>query len=252
MKELLVLFLLSLTLLSCEFKTKSTNNTATQKNTDSITKNNSQEPNGIPEEKDIFMYSKTGKTVTEFIPNPDVYTIQDEVRGDLNEDGLEDIAVVIHNIKIKNEPRPMLILLQNKDNSYRLDKISNFVMPTEYTDTDLQMYSSETFSIEKGVLKINLYGMGGPIGNTFSHFKYFQNDLILTYIETYNIGAGSWQNLYYDLRKGELTEQITNTMKEEMPTTENTFKLKKEKHLFETASPNDIISEVYKQINSNW
>ena len=76
--------------------------------------------------------------------------------------------------------------------------------------------------------------------------------MILTYIETYNVGAGSWQQLYYNIEKGELTQVITNTMEESMPTKEKTFKLTKEKYKIESASPDDIIIEAYKKINSEW
>ncbi|MCH5597477.1 hypothetical protein [Niabella ginsengisoli] len=66
------------------------------------------------------------------------------------------------------------------------------------------------------------------------------------------MGAGSHQGLNYDLEKGELTEEIVHTMEEDMPSETKTFKLKKEKHLFEDASPDDIISEAYKQTDSEW
>lgn len=76
--------------------------------------------------------------------------------------------------------------------------------------------------------------------------------MVLIYIETYNVGAGSWQNLYYDLQKGELIEEITNTMTEDMTTKDKTFKVKKEKHLFENAVPNEIILNALNGVESNW
>jgi hypothetical protein len=151
----------------------------------------------------------------------------------------------------KTSDRPMLILLQNKDKSYRLDKVSNFVMPAEYNDSDYKIYDTEEVTIENGLLSIRLYGTG-PTGNLFSDFKYFDNDLILTYIETYNVGAGCWEELYYNIEKGELREVITNTMEERMPTKEKTFKLTKEIYKFENASPDAIITEAYKKIDSDW
>ncbi|MDI9311486.1 MAG: hypothetical protein QM535_14835 [Limnohabitans sp.] len=145
-----------------------------------------------------------------------------------------------------------MILLQNEDNSYRLDKVSNNIVPSEYNDSDFKMFTQEEIEIKKGILKVNLYGSGGASGNILSHFKYFNNDLVLIYIETYNTGAGSWESMYFDLEKGELTEEITNTMKDDMPVTKNTFKLKIEKHLFETTSPDEVINEAYKKIDSKW
>ena len=203
------------------------------------------------EADNLYAYPKTGNKAEDFLPKIGIYEIQYEANGDLNKDGLDDIAIVLVHKEVKTDERPMLILLQNKDKSYRLDKVSNFAMPIEYTYSDYKIYDTEDISIDDGILKIQLYGTG-PSGNVFSDFKYFDNDLILTYIETYNVGAGSWQQLYYNIEKGELTQVITNTMEESMPTKEKTFKLTKEKYKIESDSPDDIIIEAYKKINSEW
>lgn len=197
-------------------------------------------------------FPQTGKKSSDFLPKLNTYEIQYETKGDLNQDGLEDIVVVLKNKKIKTEERPILILLQNEDKSYRLDRISNFAMPIEYAENGFQRYISEKVRVKNGVLNIQSFGVGGPSGNLFSTFKYVDNELILTFVETYNVGAGSWQQLCYNLEKHELTEEITNTMEEDMSSKEKTFMLKKEKYLFEKASPDDIISKAYKQIDSEW
>lgn len=194
-------------------------------------------------------YPKTGKKPIDFLPKLNIYEIQYETEGDLNNDALGDIAIVLKNKESKIADRPMLILLQNKDKTYRLDKVSNLVMPIEYNEADYKIYDTEDISIDKGILNIQLYGIG-PSGNLFSNFKYLGNDLILTYIETYNIGAGSWQQLYYDLEKGELIQEITNTMEENMPSNKKKVKLEKEKHLFENTSPENIIQNAYKKLDN--
>lgn len=199
----------------------------------------------------LYAYPKTANKAEDFLPKIGIYEIQYEANGDLNKDGLDDIAIVLVQKEVKTDERPMLILIQNKDKSYRLDKVSNLVMPIEYTDSNYKIYDKEDVNIENGMLNIRLYGTG-PSGNVFSDFKYFGNDLMLTYIETYNVGAGSWHQLYYIIEKGELTEVITNTMEESMPTKKKTFKLTKEKYEFESASPDDIIIEAYKKIDSEW
>ena len=197
-----------------------------------------------------LVYPKTGNKPSDFIPT-NIFEIQYEVKGDLNQDGLPDIVIVLKNKESNIADRPTLILLQNNDKTYRLDKVSNFVMPAEYNNHDFKIYDTEDIGIDNGTLTIQLYGIG-PSGNLFSTFKYFGNDLVLAYIETYNMGAGSHQSLYYDLEQGELTQEITNTMEEDMPSREKTFKLKKEKYLFETASPDNIISKAYQQIDTDW
>lgn len=203
------------------------------------------------EEDELYAYPKTGNKAEDFLPKIGIYEIQYEVKGDLNQDGLPDIVIVLKNKESNIADRPTLILLQNNDKTYRLDKVSNFVMPAEYNNHDFKIYDTEDIGIDNGTLTIQLYGIG-PSGNLFSTFKYFGNDLVLAYIETYNMGAGSHQSLYYDLEQGELTQEITNTMEEDMPSREKTFKLKKEKYLFETASPDNIISKAYQQIDTDW
>lgn len=197
-------------------------------------------------------FPKIGHKVLDFVPKNNEYNIQYETSGDLNNDGLIDMVIVLEHKNDKTADRPILVLLQQKDKSYILDKKSDSVMPTMYTDDDYKMIESETIGIDKGVLIVNSYGSGGPNGNIFCHFNYLGNDLRLTYIETYDVGAGSWQSLYYDLEKGELEQEITNTMEEEMPTKSKTFKLKKVNYLFENASPSDIIRDAYKKIDSDW
>jgi hypothetical protein len=256
MKNLFILIIFAFALQSCENKKLKAN--AVESSTRKTVPNDSiietKKLTGVfennPQEPEI-VFPKTGNKVADFLPSLNIYEIQYEAKGDINKDGLDDIAVVLVHKEVKKAERPILILLQNKNKSYRLDKVSNFAMPIEYTDSDFKIYDTEDISIEDGVLKIQLYGTG-PCGNVFSDFKYFDNELILTDIETYNVGAGSWQQLNYNIEKGELTQVITNTMEESMPTKEKIFKLTKEKYKFESASPDDIIIEAYKKIDSEW
>lgn len=179
---------------------------------------------------------------------PDGYEIQYDAEGDLNRDGLSDIALVIRKKEDTLAGRKMMILLKNTDKTFRLHKISDTVLPDEYNEAGYKMYDPEDISIEKGELSINLYN-AGPNGNQFSRFKYLNGDLILTYIETYNMGAGSHSALYYEPMNGKLVLESVNTMKEEMPSESKTFHLKKERYLFDKTSPEDIIQKVYGSVN---
>lgn len=256
MKELLILSIIAFALQSCENKTQNSKETEIIRDTIIYSSNFKMSDELVEDENNphevALTYPKTGKKTSDFLPKLDIYEIQYETKGDLNTDGFTDIAIVLKHKEVKTAERPILILLQNKDKSYRLDRVSNLAMPIEFAEIGFQLYTSEEISIENGILKIKSFGTGGPSGNLFSTFKFVDNELILTFIETYNVGAGSWQQLYYDLEKGELTEEITNTMEEDMPSKERTFKLKKEKRLFENSSPDDIISKAYKQIDSEW
>ncbi|GAA4179987.1 hypothetical protein [Sphingobacterium ginsenosidimutans] len=203
------------------------------------------------DEDPAFTFPLTGEKALDFIVDPTVFEIQYETKGDLNADGLSDIVMVRRDKTNKMAIRSILVLLQNKDKSYRLDKISNLLMPVEFNKDGSKIYGTEDINIVNGELHLNFYGLAGVQGNIWGHFKYFGDDLVLTYVETYNVGAGSWQSLYYDVVKGELTEEITDTTKEEMPVKTKIFKMKKEKYLFENSSLDGVMEASYKIVNNN-
>ncbi|RKE55520.1 hypothetical protein [Sphingobacterium detergens] len=203
------------------------------------------------DEDPAFTFPSTGEKVLDFIVDPTVFEIQYETVGDLNADGLSDIVMVRRDKTNKMAIRSILVLLQNKDKSYRLDKISNLLMPVEFNKDGSKIYGTEDISVVNGELHLNFYGLAGVQGNIWGHYKYFGDDLVLTYVETYNVGAGSSQSLYYDVVEGKLTEEITDTAKEEMPVKTNTFKMKKEKYLFENGSLNGAMETAYKIVNNN-
>ncbi|KAF2517909.1 hypothetical protein [Flavobacterium foetidum] len=237
--------LLVFTIQSCKKDTQTTSNNVTV--TDSLPTNKEFEENGEeyeennPEEADIT-YPETGKKASDFLPKLGIYEIQYNAEGDLNNDGLKDIAVVLKHKDVKTSKRPMLILLQNADKSYRLDKVSDVAMPAEYNEFDFKLYDTEDISIEKGKLLVNLYGMG-PSGTFFCTFKYMGKDLVLNYMEANFSGAGGRSGLVYDFEKGEITQTETNTMKEDEPTTSETIKIKKKPHFFEETSVTEFFNE---------
>lgn len=245
MKKLITIFISLLFIVySCHKKEK----TNTQPKTDTLTKKSVTET--VIEDQKIEQspgFPKTGKKASDFLSN--IYEIQYEAEGDLNNDGLSDMALVLREKADTLSGRTVLVIFQNPDKTYHLDTTSENVFPTEYTEDQYKIYNTEDISIEKGELKINLYATG-PNGNLFSKFKYINSDLILTYIETYNMGAGSHQGLYYEVLKGKLTQEVTNTMEEEMPSKLKTFNLKKQRFLFKSANPEIVIRDAYNKIDS--
>ncbi|MTH14503.1 hypothetical protein [Flavobacterium sp. LC2016-01] len=193
----------------------------------------SGEPNDVT-------YPETGNKIADFLPKPDVYEVQYKAEGDLNNDNLPDIAVVLKHKENYTLKRPMLILLQNIDKSYHLDKISNIVIPAEYDENDFKMYS-EKISIEKGELRIYLFG--GPHNAISSTFKYIEKGLVLNTLTAYSGGAGSIVEMSYDFEKSEITTKETNTMEENMPSTSETFPVKKEFHFFEDTAITEFYNE---------
>lgn len=192
--------------------------------------------------------SIAGKQVSDFVSNQ--YEIQYETEGDLNQDGLPDKALVLRKKDDTLAQRKTIILLKNPDQTYRLFKSSETVFPEEYNEYGYKMHETEDINIEKGTLNINLYDIG-PNGNQFSKFKYISDHLILTYIETYNMGAGSHSALYYEPMKGNITLESINTMKEEMPSTTQKAQVKKERFLFENVYLDDVVSNAYNSVEKN-
>ncbi|WP_281234283.1 hypothetical protein [Flavobacterium gelatinilyticum] len=234
-----ILIILSFLVQSCNKETK--NNTKKVEIVDSLPQQKFEETSDEFEENTTeepkVTYPQTGNKIADFLP--DVYEIQYQAEGDLNNDSLDDIAVVFKHKKSNVLKRPMLILLQNEDHSYRLDKFSDITIPVEYNDHDYKLYDTENISIEKGALHINLYG-GGASGTFLSTFKYLENDLILYNMETYFGGAGSRSASLYDFEKSEVKTTETNTMEENEPTTSHTSKIKRKPHLFEKTSISDF------------
>lgn len=189
--------------------------------------------------------SNTGKQVSDFIPKE--HEIQYETEGDLNQDGLKDKALILRKKEDSLAQRTMLVLLKNSDKTYSLFKTSDTVLPDEYNESGYKMHETEDISIDKGTLNINLYDIG-PYGNQFSKFKYINGNLILTYLETYNMGAGSHSALYYEPMQGKITLENINTMKEEMPSTTQKVQVKKERYLFENVSLDHVVSNAYDSV----
>ena len=192
------------------------------------------------EEDELYAYPKTGNKAEDFLPKIGIYEIQYEGKGDLNNDGLSDLAVVLRVKDNKTQARPTLILLQIQNKTYRLDKVSNFVMPFEYNEYDYKLFDTEEISIENGELNIKLYGKD----NSFGTFKYFGNDLLLSSVEAFYRGAGSQEGIKYDFLKGEQTTTEIDLISdvENPKVTENKNSIDKEKHYFENISIIDFFN----------
>lgn len=221
--------------------------TKTQQKSDTAPKKTITDTISVLEPKEnLSGFPATGNKASDFVSS--IYEIQYEAEGDLNQDGLSDKALVLRKKADTLAARTMLIILKKTDKTYRLSKVSSTVLPDQYDAEGYEIHDPEDISIEKGELKIILYNIG-PNGNLFSHFKYVNNDFLLTYIETYNMGAGSHQSLYYEPMKGKFIQEVTNTQEENNPVTTKTFHVKKENYRFENSSPDNIIQKVYSSVD---
>ena len=184
-------------------------------------------------------FPESGRSIQDFVTTP--YEVVLEAKGLLNEDELEDIALILQEKNDSTALRPTLVLLKQKDGSYKRYATSWYAIGAAYINGDYQHYDEENITIDSiRNLDISTYG-SGPVGNRFLKYRFVNNQLVLASMETYNMGAGGHTGVVYDFLKGFMEVTEVNTMKEDMPSTTTKEKLKKRKpYLFATTDPESI------------
>lgn len=195
-----------------------------------------------------YSFPKTGNTAEDFIPKQGNFVISDKTTGDLNNDGLEDIVFVLRDHSRQYKSYPMLVLLQNNDGSYHLDKVSKLAMPSEYFKAEY--YEEEEISIENGVLKIELHNerMSGSMGYTFT---YREGELYLYKADTYSRGAGTHTFLNVNFFKGEIKFHEEFGDEETGSKIDKTFKITPYQYTFEKSCPQEVLNMIYKDFISD-
>lgn len=244
-KVSIVFLSLMLFFFSCHKDKKETVNSSAS---DTITKAKTEVPAQSPEqttsEIDEPIFPMTGKTVNDFIPKN--YKIDMDAEGDLNHDGLKDEVIILMKTKDSTAQRSAIVLLQQKDKSYRLDAKSFGIIEPKYREDGFLNYDYEDIDIEKnGQLVIKQQAMG-PNGSIESIYQYIHGELILSHISTFNMGAGGQTELKIDLLKGVAEETDINTMDENMPSETTTKPYKSGKVLFENSDPRAIMDHVFR------
>ncbi|MGQ7855973.1 hypothetical protein ACUN24_17205 [Pedobacter sp. WC2501] len=186
-----------------------------------------------------------GNKVADLIPPG--YDIDMEANGDLNHDGIEDKVIVLINTKDTIALRPALVLLKT-DNAYRLDAKSFSVINSKFREDGYQNYDFEDLGIDENGQLIFTQQSTGPNGSLESTFKYINNELVLTHISSFAMGAGGQTELKLDLIKGIFEQTNINTMKEDMPSETATKKYKLPKVLFADSDPKDMMMKAFDQV----
>ena len=201
--------------------------------TDNAAANDQDEPEPDETEEE---FPNIGKSVQDFVIGP--YEVIMEAKGMLNEDELEDVALILQEKEDSTALRPTLVLLKQKDGSYKRYATSWYAIGAAYINGDYQHYDEERVTIDSiRNLDISTYG-SGPVGNRFLKYRFVNSQLVLASMETYNMGAGGHTGVVYDFLKGFMEVTEVNTMKEDMPSTTTKEKLKKQKtYLFATTDP---------------
>ena len=186
----------------------------------------------------------TGGTQIEALV-PTNFNIDMEVSGDLNKDGLEDKVLVLINTRDTTARRPTLVILKVGD-AYHVDARSLVVVEPKYREDGYLNYDFEEVQIDKNGQLIFSQQSTGPNGSLESILKYLNNELVLTNISSFAMGAGGQTELKLDLKKGIFEQTDINTMKEDMPSKTTTQQYKLPKTLFANSDPRAIMIKAFK------
>ena len=187
-------------------------------------------------------FPQNGNTIEDFVPGS--YKIAMDTKGLLDNDELEDVVLVLQNKTDSTDLRATLILLKQPEGGYRLYAASWQAIGAAYINGDYQQYDSEDIKIDqKRNLIISTFG-SGPVGNRETRYRFIDNELVFTYMETYNVGAGQQTRAEYDVLNKKVTVEDINTMKEDMPSTFSYGKLPQHPfYLFKDIDPTTVFSE---------
>lgn len=162
-----------------------------------VSNNNEEENNNITKEK--------GFKIQDFIPVG--WGTLSSVEGDLNKDGLLDIAVVVEN----NNQRKFLILLKSEDNSYELSiESDNAILSSDAGGAWGDPF--ESISINRGSILISHYG--GSAERWSSKYRFRLQDggwyLIGATLENYNSNTLEGTYKDYNLLTGDMEKVMTD------------------------------------------
>jgi len=237
-KNSLLLFSLSFAIFACKNKTKQV---ATE-SADTV----AYEAETVPAKKvevPLPTFPSTANKIEDLIPQ--FYEIDLEADGDLNGDGVDDKALVLINTKDTTGVRTALVLLK-QDNAYSVNTISHMAVDPKYREDGYKIYDYEEIAIDSGKLVVRIQATG-PSGTIESEYKYINNELVLTNVRTFNMGAGGQTEIEFDVLKGIYEQTDINTMKEDMPSTTTTKKYKIPKVLFKDSDPSYIMIKAYEK-----
>lgn len=243
MKQTLLAFIIIFLAVSCKKETAKVSETTKP------TTQNAADSSSAGEEGEIFdsgvlaVFPKNGKKPQDFAIEP--YEIQLEAEGLLNDDKLKDIVIVLKNKNDNKDIRATLVLIKQPAGGYIQQETSWHALNAEYSYEGYKTYDYENIEIDKNkILRVTLQGIG-PVGTRQTEYKYINNELVLTKIHTFNMGAGSQIGVDYDLITGVAEAELINTMVDSMPSTtqKKNFKLKRQQ-LFVDDNPDKVLNDL--------
>jgi hypothetical protein len=180
-----------------------------------------------------------GQSITDFIPPG--WSVLDSVYGDLNNDGLKDIAIILQHkdsVSLVNtledtvltQPRILLILFKNTANNkfFLIEQSNSFIINHDNAVMD-DPY--QDIAIDKGILKIDIhlfYSMGSWYStNSTYKFRYEGKEfkLIGADLSTIHRGTLDYENYSYNFLTKKRSYSKGNEEKGTKKTTLKSFSL---------------------------
>ena len=168
-----------------------------------------------------IVFPENGAIPADFVQVP--YEIDEEVSGKLNEDGYEDVVLVLRHQKNQAGARAILVLMGQESGGFKLLTSSwKAVGPAANAHgyeliTQLNINDDHRLTISYGA------GQGYRIESTY---RLYDQQLMLEKSNLYASGAGSSTEIEVNVQKRTVITRETDMTKDDMPTSEQIGKLK--------------------------
>lgn len=190
-------------------------------------------------------FLQTGNTAQEFVP--EAYEIVLDAKGMLNHDDLEDVVLILQDKIDSTSLRPVLVLFKQPSGGYKLGNSSWKAIGAAYINGQFKQYDDESVNIDGGAVKISISG-SGPTGSRETWYRFINNQLVLTKMQTFNMGAGGQTTMDIDLLKGSANLEQVNTLEENATPQIKVARLPRQLvYPFETTDPQLLSKEIYKR-----
>lgn len=208
----------------------------------------SEEPEEEPAEErgeEDYIIPEHGTSAEDFIPKQGDFQIEHETKGDLDGDGLDDMVIVLNDISGRFISRPLLVLLQNEDTTYRLDKMSKVVMHSHFSEENYSKRDTEDVIIQNNGFSIDSYALGFH-GTINYFFTYINGELMLTDYDGTWRGAGGSVTLIFSYKDKRISRVDYNyNFETEEETTESAEAIVPvNDYKFESITPDKFITKL--------
>lgn len=233
MKQTVIPILFLILVYSCNTNQSSTTSTTT-KHADTVI---AAPTPAIPVTNDI---PATGETTQQFVPQG--YFVQYEAAGDINNDQLEDVAIVLRELNDSTTARALVVLLQQADGpKYKLADVGWNAIASQCSENGYTKWGTEDLEITNSDISLKLYDPG-VYSNIFSTYRYMNGNIRLVILETFSQGAGGAVGVTHNLLTGEVKTEEINRMKDPEESTESTSNVKPQTVLLKDSDPDKIIA----------